>query len=608
MDISKKVLGKEEKWRRRRLWPLIFILTVIPLLMFIVEYNPRLGDYIEYNYDTSYDDYFLAIKEYALILAGVVMLIILLVEHFKDGIKFKRIWLYFPLGGYMLFALLSSVAAINRRYAFLGGYEQFQGFFALLTYGVAIVYAVQYIRDIEDVKYIVKRFLIGITVMCLIGIIQITGHDLLDFDIIRYMISPISKWDEIDMIGENDLAKNVFLTLYNPNYVGSYVALILPFTFVLTYMLNKKRDVLCCIMIAAGLLLSLIGSGSATGMIGVIVEILAFIILLRKQLIQRWYFTTPVILAIVVLCFTPFVKNRVATLMNSFNSTVDSQKKLTAIRTNDENVEIDYNGNTLILSQLYDDENFYGYAMQDQDYNSIHYTLDEETMTFTITDEVFSGIQIKPGVINGILSMEVIIDGQSWDFTDLVGEENTYFYYYPYASCYEKIMVADSIGFKGHENFATGRGYLWSRTLPLLKDSVLLGCGPDNFMFKFTTNDFVMRYRTGFLDGMITKPHNMYLQMAVETGVTSLIAFLVFYLGYFVMSIKLYMRSLTDSPLKKYGVSIFLGTIGYMVAGLANDAMIVVAPIFWVLIGIGIAVNLLIINEQKKQQSTVVSE
>jgi hypothetical protein len=39
------------------------------------------------------------------------------------------------------------------------------------------------------------------------------------------------------------------------------------------------------------------------------------------------------------------------------------------------------------------------------------------------------------------------------------------------------------------------------------------------------------------------------------------------------------------------GVAILSGTLGYMISGITNDSSITVAPVFWVLIGLGLATN-----------------
>ena len=100
---------------------------------------------------------------------------------------------------------------------------------------------------------------------------------------------------------------------------------------------------------------------------------------------------------------------------------------------------------------------------------------------------------------------------------------------------------------------------------------------------------------------MISKPHCWFLQVGVQTGVLSLLALLVFYGMYFVQSIRLYSKKISDSYLSQVGVAILVGTIGYMIAGLTNDSSITVAPVFWGVIGLGITVNIMVKNQRKQE-------
>lgn len=67
--------------------------------------------------------------------------------------------------------------------------------------------------------------------------------------------------------------------------------------------------------------------------------------------------------------------------------------------------------------------------------------------------------------------------------------------------------------FKGHERSLSGRGYIWGRTIPLLKKFLLWGSGPDTFTVKFPQTDYVMKVNTGL---------NMYQQLP-DKGITACI-------------------------------------------------------------------------------------
>lgn len=135
---------------------------------------------------------------------------------------------------------------------------------------------------------------------------------------------------------------------------------------------------------------------------------------------------------------------------------------------------------------------------------------------------------------------------------------------------------------------ANGRGYIWNKTIAILKNYIILGSGADTFTIVYPNNDIVDKYNNGYDNMFITKPHNLYLQIAVQTGVISLICFLIFYLWYFISSMHIYFTHKLDNLLAITGFSIMLGTMGYMISGLANDSTITISPLYWGLIGIGI--------------------
>ena len=99
------------------------------------------------------------------------------------------------------------------------------------------------------------------------------------------------------------------------------------------------------------------------------------------------------------------------------------------------------------------------------------------------------------------------------------------------------------------------------------------------------------KYNNGYDNLILTKPHSLYLQIAVQTGVLSLICFLVFYLWYFISSLRFYFRQRFDNLLTVTGFAIMLGTLGYMISALANDSTVTISPLYWALIGIGIGIN-----------------
>ena len=101
----------------------------------------------------------------------------------------------------------------------------------------------------------------------------------------------------------------------------------------------------------------------------------------------------------------------------------------------------------------------------------------------------------------------------------------------------------ESWGFEGKERFISGRGYIWSRTFPMLKDTIILGHGPDTYAIYFPQYDYASK-RTALnsINIIVDKPHNMYLQAAANTGLLSLLALLALFLAYLFSSTKQYIH------------------------------------------------------------------
>lgn len=103
------------------------------------------------------------------------------------------------------------------------------------------------------------------------------------------------------------------------------------------------------------------------------------------------------------------------------------------------------------------------------------------------------------------------------------------------------------------------------------------------------------RYSIGYyrdnVNVIFDKPHNMYLGVAVNTGLISLIALLAIYIMYVVESVKVY-RKLDFAEFSDYiGFGIFIAVAGFLVSALVNDSTVQMMPVVYVFLGIGFAIN-----------------
>lgn len=154
------------------------------------------------------------------------------------------------------------------------------------------------------------------------------------------------------------------------------------------------------------------------------------------------------------------------------------------------------------------------------------------------------------------------------------------------------LVEAESWGFEGYERLGSSRGYIWSRTIPLLKDTILVGHGPDTYAMYFPQDDVIGKLKFFSTPKMIVdKPHNLYLQIAINTGIISLIALLWLWGKYLLSSFFLFYQSKLNSWQDRLGSSLMGAVSAYLVAGFFNDSVISVAPVFWTLLGLGISLN-----------------
>ena len=113
---------------------------------------------------------------------------------------------------------------------------------------------------------------------------------------------------------------------------------------------------------------------------------------------------------------------------------------------------------------------------------------------------------------------------------------------------------------------------------------------------------------------VVDKPHNWFLQTAVNTGIVSLLLLLWFLAGILLDGLRLRfgrsvkgMEALFGDPVagsimgtgsmsddqetfarNVLLTGIFCGVVGYALAGVFNDSVVSVAPVFWTVMGLGI--------------------
>ena len=581
--------------------PVMIVLCIIPLIVRLKMYNPDLMQYSWFPNSDNHADFFLYYKQWVFIIISQLAALILVLRFLFNRKELIFFSLLIPLIIYAVSAMLSTVFSQNISFSLKGSFAQFESVFALLGYCILIYYIVTFTNNESDFKSLYKSLLIGAAVITVIGVFQFIGLDLFASELGHKLILPSQyRGLELNMKFESG---RVYSTLYNPNYVGVYAALVIPMILIMILFERKIVNIIVSVILLFGLIMCVYGAKSLTGVLGLIMASICILIFMWRLCIKRYYVTIPTIIIIVlgVLYFSVYSNSNLIIKLKNDLSNSKTDNTLTSMYIKDDYVSLTYNRNEIKI-KCQQNDNILKLMVYDSSNKELQLEFDQDNnQQYTIADSRFNGLLLGWDTeISG--AFYVKCKGNIYKFTNYT-TDNNYYYINEYNKL-DQIIDPPKAIFTDYEKFATGRGYIWSRTIPLLKKYILWGSGPDTYVLAFPQQDYLGRTRNFYPGSVLTKPHNLYLQIGVQTGVVSLIAFLVLYIMYFINSVRIYIKGIYNSYYAKIGLAVFVSTISYMFTGLTNDSSICTAPVFWSLLGIGIAANLkakpLIMEEAKR--------
>lgn len=606
-------LVEKEKWKLSEIIaaiPVILAIAFVPLIVTVKKYDIGLENEPWFMNTESGIDLFLYWKGRMLVLLAVIMLVfgigliksawqkkkqeINLFSIVKERIKKPEM---VCLLVYFVFSLVSSFLSENRDIALFGGYEQWEGMNVLAAYVVLLLYVYLTTGTEKTVRLFMYSLVAGAFVIGLIGAFQYFRMDFFRSEAGLWVMNIMSSTKMNFSFSFPD--GWVYATLYNPNYVGSYAALLLPVVVVIASshwkMVSRFFNVMSLITVFL-LVVTLIGSQSLTGCIGVIAGTVFFLLfripaeIKKNGALRVGVCGAGIVLAAALFCFIypDTVKKGWDKLVHPTEDThtlhtlADTEQGLLIKTVEEKSVYLTFSETGEVL-----------FAVQNEQGEAVPLMKAEGSDYYVMGADGFSGIQLKPSTVKLdnqtvlALVLTTTSNGKQWSITKWDDK-------YKIINAYQKLDDLKEIpqsGFEGKQHFADKRGYIWSRTIPLLKDYIITGAGPDNFISAFPNDDYVGKYNMEYAASLVTKPHNMYLQIWVQTGFVSLLGFLGVFLLYFIKSVRLYIGKTADGFLEKAGIAILVGVTGYMVTGLANDSTVTVAPVFFGMMGIGMAVN-----------------
>lgn len=611
--------------------PISFFAAFVILITQMKSYERPMEDFFWYSGDNHLVDFFSYYKMAAILLCAGIALILLIYRVFTQSLAFKRSPCYIPMLIYSAFVILSYIFSDYKEFALWGWNDRFEGTLTLLAYMVMLFYAINSINTTKAVKMVLYPTAAASALLGLLGVSQAMDKDFFRTVIGQKLITPnvtLATGSTINEMIEEAAAKGeqflnftfqnkeIYQTVYNINYVSFYLTLLIPLfglIFIHSFMKGKEEQVwkkVIWALIFALLIFNLIGSASSGGFLGMAIVVIAAVLLLNKQILT-WWKPLAILLTITILMagatydrWLPEISSAVKGVAGPVETSVIDEDADTALEahhldsilTKENDIIIGVDGNEFTVKTFPD--NPIAVQIVDNEGKMLDLAPTNVSPIYYINDTRFDFCLIQPAQSDDGKNFIIFsMDKQEKNWVFRVTDDGVY-YNTEIGTTVKLEENVPSVGWADNQEFGSGRGYIWSRTIPMMKDTLLLGHGADTYCLYFPHQDYVGKYNSGtFSDNIsiiVDKPHNMYMGMWLGTGMFSVFAFLAIMLLYTLQSVKLYRNRKYFSFLEYSGIGIFLGIVGFAVTGLVNDSSVSIMPMFYGLLGTGTAINMIL--------------
>ncbi len=498
---------------------------------------------------------------YREVVLGIGGIILLFLEE-KSRNLYKKV-------GVVMIALsiLSCIFAESREVALWGINGRFEGAVAQIAYIAIFIAGLEIFRARGKRELVVNVMLISSVVVFLIGILQFFGYNFLESDIGYKVITGFQpeRFREISFrYGENA----IYGTHSNPNYMGSY-AIIMFFIGLGRYLTRRRNLIYGCYTLLV--YANLVGSHSRAGQVGYYGGLLLLVIFIGGDIRRYW----KRLVAIFLFIFGVWQGMNIWSqefLGRRMEFTSGEKAEIYSIKPIDKGIMIEGEHN-LIIRKTYESIGFF-------DGEEREIEVGRKNGLAYLDREGYRGYRIQKSGSNENL---YLLSNKEFSYELLYSDG----IFYTRDHRGEYVPVKEANRFKlldGYENKGSKRGYIWSRSIPLLWKRPLLGWGQDNYVLAFPQDDFFGKSLFYGNRGMLVdKPHNYFLQIGINNGVPYLLITLALFGIYFIKGIISGIKGEFDE--RSY---IFTATIAYMITLLFNDSVVSVAPTFWCIFSMGI--------------------
>ena len=588
---------------------LILIVSIVPVTVRLnfVEVNKEESDLIRNSRVIA--DIFSYSKSKLIIFFAVIICVIYLIYFFtmKEEIDFNKFKsmvkkpVFYLSISYLLFVFLSSVCSRFKISCFNGISERYESMYVLFAYVIFFAVAKNCIKSPKQIKFLLYGLFFSGMIIFLIGFSQFIKKDFFVSEIGKKILLAGHKNKNLNI---NPVFDKAYSTLYNPNCLGLYCAMASPIFFSTIFFFDKKNlaRYIAMILFLFGII-NLFASGSTGGLIGFLLAsglffVLFFMADIAHRLRNIFYLVSLIFLCGIMIFLSKPLKNKLNSMLikfikpsnNIFFSDLKiNNNKLFIFYGNKENIMLEYKKTKIDLYKnniLLEPISFKSEAV-DINKNKFIYSYDLKDNSI--------------GLINITSDLEKIMAIKLKNITLMLGIDNN------------KLLLLDNkgtvvdlnkkiktFGFKEHEFLASARGYIWARTLPLIKKYIIIGNGPDSFVFVFPQNDIIGKlkfYNSPYI--IIDKPHNFYLQVIINTGLISCLCLVFIFINYFWRLFKFVFNNKEKVMINDLNKILVLrigfasGIFGYLISSMGTDSVVSVAPLFWIILGSGFNINML---------------
>ena len=646
---KKKVSSKlvqQAAWRDLVYGTMLFIvLAIMPIIVRFAVIMPPPELFAMYGREVFFD-FFFHYKGWVLGICAAVILFYAIADWLMGEIpvpSFRELLKSPPFVAsaiFLVMALISTLFSSYRYTSWHGTVDRGEGLLILLAYFIVLFAAMFFVRTGKNAKFLMYGFAFSSFIMGLLALTQFLQRDFFLTNMGERIIMGRTWLERIaEMSEQNETVEGRFTfaygTLYNPNTLGKYAAMAAPILLAcaLAYDEWKLKGILIRIgfLLSGGLMLvAVFGSRSLAGFLAVAAagSIVAVTLVSRfvYQMMQNrekepdndsppsrnsaWVIGAVVLVIMGIgLYFVPPVNERVNLALERAGEAVLSEpepasdiifdnNRMTLVIREQERFTIEVNPYAFTEGTPFTDSPWELYDPSGQHiplYNREQYRGDTEELVAIYHYDI-------PG--HGRVALERFF--QFLIFRDIAFtiNEGRIYALTPVFGLIDMSEPVPTMGFEGRELWGSARGYIWSRTFPLLPSRIIIGSGPDTYVQVFPQHDVVAK--SFFLPNPYTpvdKAHNVFLQTWVNTGGISAIALLFLFVYYLLTAFVATIKSKLQEGIFLFGLrfGLLAGIGAFTVASLSTDSTIGSSGVFFVLLGIGYGINLLVKRQETEQ-------